>query len=39
LTISIETLKCPSVAESHIEVVERKGLGHPDISVISSARS
>jgi S-adenosylmethionine synthetase len=30
LTISIETLKCPSVAESHIEVVERKGLGHPD---------
>ena len=30
MTMSIETLKCPSVAESHIEVVERKGLGHPD---------
>ena len=30
MTILIELLKCPSVADSSVEVVERKGLGHPD---------
>ena len=30
MTILIEMLKCPSVAESSVEIVERKGLGHPD---------
>jgi S-adenosylmethionine synthetase len=30
MTIVIELLKSPSVAASPIEVVERKGLGHPD---------
>ena len=30
MTILIEMLKCPSVAEASVEVVERKGLGHPD---------
>ena len=30
MTIQIETLTSPSVAEGFTEVVERKGLGHPD---------
>lgn len=30
MNILIELLTCPSVAESSVEVVERKGLGHPD---------
>ena len=30
MTILIETMKSPSVATSPVEVVERKGLGHPD---------
>ena len=30
MTILIELLKCPSAADSSVEVVERKGLGHPD---------
>jgi hypothetical protein len=28
--VLIETLKCPSLAVSSVEVVERKGLGRPD---------
>jgi S-adenosylmethionine synthetase len=30
LNILIELFTCPSVTESSVEVVERKGLGHPD---------
>ena len=30
MAILIKTLTCPSVAEDSTEVVERKGLGHPD---------
>lgn len=30
MTVLIEILECPPLAESSVEVVERKGLGHPD---------
>ena len=30
MTIAIENITSPSIAASPIEIVERKGLGHPD---------
>ncbi|MBX9590989.1 MAG: hypothetical protein K2X43_17000 [Hyphomonadaceae bacterium] len=39
MTILTEMLKCPSLAESSIEVVERKGRGHPDTICDLLARS
>lgn len=29
-SILIETVKCPSVVDESVEIVERKGIGHPD---------
>ena len=28
--ILIETVRCPSVTDESVEIVERKGVGHPD---------